>query len=183
MWLGTFIIFPVLNSTYNYFFSTNSITLQQVFALGTNCSGCLGIGDTQSCIEPRRLDILCGKKLTCLSYGSGPHVVAATVGMLHVFKYGCTWREQRGARVWLVLCKSGISAGLCLLLQICKCWKWRKVCIFIGAPLREGRGKVSHIGVFSRSDGGNPKPKLAILSTLRLFASCRRRPLQSCRVG
>ncbi|XP_072832977.1 RCC1 and BTB domain-containing protein 2 isoform X2 [Pogona vitticeps] len=50
----------------------------EVFALGTNCSGCLGIGDLQSTIEPRRLDILCGKKITCLSYGSGPHVIAAT---------------------------------------------------------------------------------------------------------
>ncbi|KAJ7344435.1 hypothetical protein JRQ81_000385 [Phrynocephalus forsythii] len=50
----------------------------EVFALGSNCSGCLGIGDLQSTVEPRRLDILCGEKITCLSYGSGPHVIAAT---------------------------------------------------------------------------------------------------------
>ncbi|ETE72892.1 RCC1 and BTB domain-containing protein 2, partial [Ophiophagus hannah] len=50
----------------------------EVFALGTNFSGCLGIGDVQSNIEPRRIDILCGKKLASLSYGSGPHVVLAT---------------------------------------------------------------------------------------------------------
>ncbi|XP_008114523.1 RCC1 and BTB domain-containing protein 2 isoform X2 [Anolis carolinensis] len=50
----------------------------EVFALGTNCSGCLGVGDTQNSVEPRRLDTLCGKKITCLSYGSGPHVVVAT---------------------------------------------------------------------------------------------------------
>ncbi|XP_013915238.1 PREDICTED: pericentrin-like [Thamnophis sirtalis] len=47
---------------------------------GTNCSGCLGIGDVQSSIEPRRIDIFCGKKLASLSYGSGPHVVLATTG-------------------------------------------------------------------------------------------------------
>ncbi|XP_061463580.1 RCC1 and BTB domain-containing protein 2 isoform X3 [Rhineura floridana] len=50
----------------------------EVFGLGTNCSGCLGIGDTQSSTEPQRLGILCGKKIACLSYGSGPHVVAVT---------------------------------------------------------------------------------------------------------
>ncbi|XP_070789239.1 RCC1 and BTB domain-containing protein 2 isoform X2 [Pituophis catenifer annectens] len=50
----------------------------EVFALGTNCSGSLGIGDVQSSIEPRRINILCGKKLSSLSYGSGPHVVLAT---------------------------------------------------------------------------------------------------------
>lgn len=52
----------------------------QVFALGTNCSGCLGLGDLQSTIEPRRIDILCGKKIVSLSYGTGPHVVIATAG-------------------------------------------------------------------------------------------------------
>ncbi|XP_071595328.1 RCC1 and BTB domain-containing protein 2 isoform X4 [Heliangelus exortis] len=50
----------------------------EVFVLGMNCSGCLGTGDMQSTIEPRRLDSLCGKKIACLSYGSGPHVVLAT---------------------------------------------------------------------------------------------------------
>lgn len=52
----------------------------QVFALGTNCSGCLGLGDLQSTIEPRRIDVLCGKKIVSLSYGTGPHVVIATAG-------------------------------------------------------------------------------------------------------
>ncbi|XP_030420926.1 RCC1 and BTB domain-containing protein 2 [Gopherus evgoodei] len=50
----------------------------EVFVLGTNCSGCLGTGDIQSTIEPQRLDTLCGKKIACLSYGSGPHVVITT---------------------------------------------------------------------------------------------------------
>ncbi|XP_040518219.1 RCC1 and BTB domain-containing protein 2 isoform X5 [Gallus gallus] len=50
----------------------------EVFVLGMNCSGCLGTGDIQSTIEPKRLDSLCGKKIACLSYGSGPHVVLAT---------------------------------------------------------------------------------------------------------
>ncbi|XP_074073224.1 RCC1 and BTB domain-containing protein 2 [Macrotis lagotis] len=50
----------------------------EVFVLGTNCSGCLGTGDILHSIEPRRVDHLCGKKIACLSYGSGPHVVLAT---------------------------------------------------------------------------------------------------------
>ncbi|KAM9812971.1 RCC1 and BTB domain-containing protein 2-like [Syngnathus typhle] len=50
----------------------------EVFGLGTNCSGCLGLGDLQSTIEPRRINVLCGKKIVSLSYGTGPHVVVAT---------------------------------------------------------------------------------------------------------
>ncbi|XP_077578799.1 RCC1 and BTB domain-containing protein 2 isoform X2 [Stigmatopora nigra] len=50
----------------------------EVFALGTNSSSCLGLGDLQSTIEPRRIDLLCGKKIVSLSYGTGPHVVVAT---------------------------------------------------------------------------------------------------------
>lgn len=37
----------------------------EIFVLGTNCCGCLGLGDVQSTIEPRRLDSLSGKK-NCL---------------------------------------------------------------------------------------------------------------------
>lgn len=55
----------------------------QVFALGTNCSGCLGLGDVQSTIESRRIDALCGKKIISLSYGTGPHVVIATAGLYY----------------------------------------------------------------------------------------------------
>ncbi|XP_078088319.1 RCC1 and BTB domain-containing protein 2-like isoform X3 [Mustelus asterias] len=50
----------------------------EVFAFGTNCSGCLGTGDIQSTIEPKKIDVLCGKKIIHLSYGSGPHVVLTT---------------------------------------------------------------------------------------------------------
>lgn len=52
----------------------------QIFVLGTNCSGCLGVGDIQSTLEPQRLDSLTGKKIASLSYGSGPHIVLATTG-------------------------------------------------------------------------------------------------------
>ncbi|XP_063284706.1 RCC1 and BTB domain-containing protein 1 [Pelobates fuscus] len=47
----------------------------EVFAIGLNCSNCLGTGDNQSTMVPRRLDPLCGKKITGLSFGSGPHVL------------------------------------------------------------------------------------------------------------
>lgn len=49
-----------------------------VFALGVNCSNCLGIGDGQSIAVPKKIDALCGKKIISLSYGSGPHILLAT---------------------------------------------------------------------------------------------------------
>ncbi|XP_030193118.1 RCC1 and BTB domain-containing protein 2 isoform X1 [Gadus morhua] len=67
----------------------------EVFALGTNCSGCLGLGDVQSTIEPRRIDILCGKKIVSLSYGTGPHVVLATSDG-EVFAWGHNGYSQLG---------------------------------------------------------------------------------------
>uniref|UniRef100_A0A8B9GYT0 RCC1 and BTB domain containing protein 2 n=1 Tax=Astyanax mexicanus TaxID=7994 RepID=A0A8B9GYT0_ASTMX len=66
----------------------------EVFALGTNCSGCLGLGDMQSTIEARRIDSLCGKKIVSLSYGTGPHVVIATAG--EVFAWGHNGYSQLG---------------------------------------------------------------------------------------
>eukprot|EP00064_Thunnus_orientalis_P000753 superscaffoldBa00000042_g754 len=67
----------------------------EVFALGTNCSGCLGLGDLQSTIEPRRIDVLCGKKIVSLSYGTGPHVVVATSDG-EVFAWGHNGYSQLG---------------------------------------------------------------------------------------
>ncbi|KAJ3590596.1 hypothetical protein NHX12_008546 [Muraenolepis orangiensis] len=68
---------------------------EEVFALGTNCSGCLGLGDLQSSIEPRRIDVLCGKKIVSLSYGTGPHVVIATADG-EVFAWGHNGYSQVG---------------------------------------------------------------------------------------
>lgn len=50
----------------------------EVFAFGLNYSGCLGSGDSGSSIIPKKLDLLGGKKVISLSYGSGPHVLLAT---------------------------------------------------------------------------------------------------------
>ncbi|PIO13778.1 hypothetical protein AB205_0152720, partial [Aquarana catesbeiana] len=55
-------------------------TDHEVFAFGQNCSNCLGTGDNQSTMVPRRLDVLCGKKITGISYGSGPHVLVYAWG-------------------------------------------------------------------------------------------------------
>ncbi|KAL6039185.1 hypothetical protein STEG23_012209, partial [Scotinomys teguina] len=67
----------------------------EIFVLGTNCSGCLGVGDVQSTIEPRRLDSLTGKKIASLSYGSGPHIVLATTDG-EVFTWGHNAYSQLG---------------------------------------------------------------------------------------
>ncbi|KAG5833215.1 hypothetical protein ANANG_G00273540 [Anguilla anguilla] len=50
----------------------------EVFVFGLNCSNCLGTGDNQSTIAPKKLDVLSGRKVVSLSYGSGPHVLLAT---------------------------------------------------------------------------------------------------------
>lgn len=57
-----------------------TIPVLQVFVFGLNCSNCLGTGDNQSTIVPKKLEALCGKKVSSLSYGSGPHVVLCTEG-------------------------------------------------------------------------------------------------------
>lgn len=49
-----------------------------VYALGTNSSSCLGLGDANSSLEPRKVDALSKKRVCNLSYGTGPHVVANT---------------------------------------------------------------------------------------------------------
>ncbi|XP_063282088.1 RCC1 and BTB domain-containing protein 2 isoform X2 [Pelobates fuscus] len=67
----------------------------EVFVIGTNSSGCLGIGDAQSTIEPRRLDALCGKKIVSLNCGSGPHVVAVT-SEGDIFSWGHNAYSQLG---------------------------------------------------------------------------------------
>lgn len=51
----------------------------EVFALGTNSSSCLGVGDSNSSLEPRRVDALCKKGVCSFAYGSGPHVLALTL--------------------------------------------------------------------------------------------------------
>ncbi|TMS06482.1 RCC1 and BTB domain-containing protein 1 [Larimichthys crocea] len=50
----------------------------EVYVFGLNCSNCLGTGDSQSTIVPKKLDFLSGRKVVSLSYGSGPHILLAT---------------------------------------------------------------------------------------------------------
>lgn len=56
------------------------VFVHQVFVFGLNYSNCLGTGDSQSTLVPKKLEALCGKKIKSLSYGSGPHVLLSTEG-------------------------------------------------------------------------------------------------------
>uniref|UniRef100_A0A803VUK3 RCC1 and BTB domain containing protein 1 n=1 Tax=Ficedula albicollis TaxID=59894 RepID=A0A803VUK3_FICAL len=67
----------------------------EVFVFGLNCSNCLGTGDNQSTIVPKKLEALCGKKISSLSYGSGPHVVLCTEDG-EVFAWGHNGYSQLG---------------------------------------------------------------------------------------
>ena len=71
-----------------------------IYSLGFNGNGCLGIGNSSSTLEPQKVGILCKKVLADIAYGSGPHVLAVTgMGLFYLLKlsplrrvifYGCT---------------------------------------------------------------------------------------------
>ncbi|CAG2119755.1 unnamed protein product, partial [Medioppia subpectinata] len=50
----------------------------EMYALGSNCSLCLGLGDTVGTFEPRRVDLMSKKSVIKIAAGSGPHVCALT---------------------------------------------------------------------------------------------------------
>ncbi|XP_023667236.1 RCC1 and BTB domain-containing protein 1-like isoform X2 [Paramormyrops kingsleyae] len=50
----------------------------EVYVLGMNCSNCLGTGDNQSTIVPKKVECLTGKRVLSFSFGSGPHIMLAT---------------------------------------------------------------------------------------------------------
>ncbi|OQR73389.1 RCC1 and BTB domain-containing protein 1-like [Tropilaelaps mercedesae] len=50
----------------------------EVWALGSNVSGCLGIGDTRAALNPVKVEAICNKNVRSFAYGSGPHVLALT---------------------------------------------------------------------------------------------------------
>ena len=49
-----------------------------VYALGSNGSSCLGVGDAQSCLHPRKVEALSKKNIVSLACGRGPHVLAVS---------------------------------------------------------------------------------------------------------
>ncbi|XP_043798332.1 RCC1 and BTB domain-containing protein 1-like isoform X1 [Apis laboriosa] len=51
---------------------------KMVYAVGNNTCGCLGTGDTQSTLYPKKIEELCGKDIKTFAYGKGPHVLALT---------------------------------------------------------------------------------------------------------
>ncbi|KAL7641414.1 UNVERIFIED_CONTAM: hypothetical protein RMT77_008554 [Armadillidium vulgare] len=50
----------------------------EVYSMGFNGSGCLGVGDQTSTMIPREIEPLCSKKVKGFAYGIGPHVLAYT---------------------------------------------------------------------------------------------------------
>ena len=60
-----------------------------IYALGFNGNGCLGISDGCSTLEPKKIENLCQKDITGLAYGMGPHVLAVTAsGELYSWGHG-----------------------------------------------------------------------------------------------
>jgi len=48
--------------------------------MGTNCSGCLGVGDNSNSLDPRCIEEFNGLKIVSIAAGSGPHVLVLTEG-------------------------------------------------------------------------------------------------------
>ncbi|XP_006879568.1 PREDICTED: RCC1 and BTB domain-containing protein 1 isoform X2 [Elephantulus edwardii] len=67
----------------------------EVFVFGLNYSNCLGTGDNQSTLVPKKLEALCGKKIKSLSYGSAPHVLLSTEDGV-VYAWGHNGYSQLG---------------------------------------------------------------------------------------
>ncbi|CAG0901286.1 unnamed protein product [Darwinula stevensoni] len=51
---------------------------EDVYGLGVNQSGCLGIGDLHSTLLPRKIEALSKKRIKKIACGSGPHLLACT---------------------------------------------------------------------------------------------------------
>ncbi|XP_046991008.1 RCC1 and BTB domain-containing protein 1-like isoform X1 [Schistocerca americana] len=58
-----------------------------VYALGSNSAGCLGLECHDSTLFPKKVKALCHKRVEGFAYGSGPHVLAYTADGL-VFSWG-----------------------------------------------------------------------------------------------
>lgn len=57
----------------------------EVFAIGSNAAGCLGLGDLQSTLNPKKVEALCGKGVKGMMHNIGLMVVCA-VGFIIVPK-------------------------------------------------------------------------------------------------
>jgi len=66
----------------------------EVFALGSNAAGCLGLGDLQSTLIPKKVEALCSKGVKGMICNIGSVVVYA-VGFIIVLKteYSEMWIE------------------------------------------------------------------------------------------
>lgn len=92
----------VLNPAYHWSTCPSSLHTQ-VYVFGLNCSNCLGTGDSQSTIVPKKLDFLSGRKVVSMSYGSGPHILLATEGScIKTCDLPLSGRIKKSAAGWLI---------------------------------------------------------------------------------
>ncbi|PAA69568.1 hypothetical protein BOX15_Mlig017401g2, partial [Macrostomum lignano] len=75
----------------------------RVLSVGTNSSGCLGLGDAQSCLNPTEIEALRGIVLVDLACGSGPHCLALTAdGRLYCWGHNGYGQLGNGGTVQLL---------------------------------------------------------------------------------
>ena len=53
-----------------------------VYAMGCNSSGCLGLGDTVAALQPRRIEVLCKKKIKGEWFYVGLHLTIIMLQLL-----------------------------------------------------------------------------------------------------
>ncbi|GAB6029092.1 RCC1 and BTB domain-containing protein 2 [Chamberlinius hualienensis] len=85
----------------------------QVYALGSNSSGCLGLQECTGVLEPKKIDELCNKNIKHFAYGSGPHVLALTnAGEVYGWGHNANHQIGNGTMPSNVLLPILISANL-----------------------------------------------------------------------
>ncbi|GAB6032349.1 RCC1 and BTB domain-containing protein 2 [Chamberlinius hualienensis] len=67
----------------------------QVYALGNNSDGCLGLPDCSGVLELTKINELCNKNIKHFAYGTGPHVLALT-NAGEVYSWGYNAYYQTG---------------------------------------------------------------------------------------
>jgi RCC1 and BTB domain-containing protein len=59
----------------------------EVFAIGSNAAGCLGLGDLQSTLLPRKVEALCNKNVAGMKHNLGFVVIYAVEWIVFESEY------------------------------------------------------------------------------------------------
>ncbi|XP_072035164.1 RCC1 and BTB domain-containing protein 1-like [Amphiura filiformis] len=143
-----------------------------IYAMGNNHNGCLGLGDVQSTLVPKKIELLCKKGVSLLSFGSGPHVVAAT-DTGEIYSWGHNGYCQLGngsTNQGLIPCQ--LSAGIsgCRIVQIACGSHHTLVLTDRGEVYAWGYNNCGQVGSGATSNINTPRKVSSLLSGRRVVS-------------